>query len=123
MRRLPLIALTAMLALSLGSDCFRPVSPCTPPNVPDPAVVVTLTNSATLQLIPGADVHLFDGVLTYDMEEVAPAVYGGANGVPGTFSLIVNAEGFQPVTVDNIVVTGAPCDVKTVELQIEMHPT
>ena len=121
--RKPAFVLTALLALSLGSGCFPPpVSPCSLPIIPDPAVVVTLTNSATLQLIPGADVHLFDGVLTFDMEEIAPAVYGGANGVPGTFTLIIEAEGFQPLTVENIVVTGEPCDVMTVELQIEMTP-
>ena len=75
-----------------------------------------------MQLIPGADARLFDGVLTHDMEEIAPAVYAGANGVPGTFTLIIEAEDFQPVTVENIVVEGEPCEVMTVELQIQMDP-
>ena len=120
--RKPTLVLTALLALSPGSSCFPPVSPCSLPVDPAPAVVVSLSSSATLQAIPGADVHLFDGVVTYEMEEIAPAVYGGANGVPGTFTLIIEAEGFQAVTVENIVVVGEPCDVMTVELQIEMTP-
>jgi hypothetical protein len=121
--RYPLpIALTALGICSLGITCPAPLSPCQLPVLPDPAVVVSLFSSATLQAIPGADLTLTDGVLDYEMDEIAPAVYGGAHGVPGTFSLIVNAEGFQPVTVENIVVTGEPCDVVTVELQIEMNP-
>lgn len=112
----------ALLAPALAATCDRLVTPCSLPVLPAPAVVVSLSSSASLQAIPGADAHLFDGVLTYDMEEIAPAVYGGANGVPGTFTLIIEAEGFQPVTVENIVVTGEPCDVMTVELQIEMNP-
>jgi hypothetical protein len=122
MRNRSLFALTAVLMSSLASTCNRLDSPCSLPVVPDPGVVVTLSNSATLQLIPGADLTLFDGVLTHEMEEIAPAVYGGANGIPGNFTLTVEADDFQTVTVEDIVVTGEPCDVMTVELQIELNP-
>ncbi|HKQ47222.1 MAG TPA: hypothetical protein VJZ71_04025 [Phycisphaerae bacterium] len=117
-----LITLSALAICSLGITCPPPLSPCQLPVLPDPAVVVSLTSSATLQAIPGADLTLTDGVLDYEMDEIAPAVYGGAYGVPGTFTLIVEAEDFQSITVENIVVEGEPCDVMTVELQFELDP-
>lgn len=110
-----LLTMTALASTCDNAACLLPV-------VPPPAVVATVTQTGSGQLISGATLTLTDGVSTFPMNEEATGVYTSANGSPGTFTLTAQASGFQTVTMNNIVVTGQPCNVTTVPVQIQMDP-
>jgi hypothetical protein len=49
--------------------------------------------------------------------------YSGAIERRGTYSLVVEAPGFLPETIDSVVVTENVCHVNTEELTVELQPS
>ena len=87
-------------------------------------VNVSLTDAQTGQSISGATLTLISSTSTEIMEESPnqSGVYLGAGEKPGTYTLNVQAAGYQEVSQDNIVVTSDPCHVIPVNLDISMNP-
>ena len=52
--------------------------------------------------------------------EVQPGVYVGAGERAGTYTLTVEAEGFEPVTIEDIVVEADECHVIGVSREVTL---
>jgi len=87
-------------------------------------VNVTLTDAQTGQAVTGAELRLISGTGTELMTEFpAPSgVYVGAGEQPGTYSLNVQADGYQQYNQSDIVVEADECHVIPVSLQIQLNP-
>ena len=85
-------------------------------------VNVAVTDATTGDPIDGATLTLTEGDYVEVMEELASGSHIGAGERSGTYSLVAEAEGFETVTMDRIVVAADECHVISVSLAIEMDP-
>ena len=73
-------------------------------------VNVTVTDEAE-EPVSGAVLTLADGEFSETMEEVAEGEYAGAGERAGTYTLVVEADGFEPATIEGIIVDADECHV------------
>ena len=117
--RLPL----SMFIVSAAGCCWIPDGViCTLEFAYGIAVTVTDENGGP---ITGATLTLTDNGYTETMVELAdpqPGVYLGAGERAGTYTLTVEAEGFEPATLENIFVDEDVCHVIPVERTVSLTP-
>ena len=85
-------------------------------------VNATVTNAQTGAAIGNATLTLKDGDYTEVMQAFPSGGYAGAGERPGTYTLTVEANGFETKTIENIVVTSDPCHVIQVTVQVALEP-
>ncbi|MHC4090564.1 MAG: carboxypeptidase-like regulatory domain-containing protein [Planctomycetota bacterium] len=73
-------------------------------------VNVTVTDQAD-EPVTGAVLTLTDGAYSETMEELAEGEYAGAGERAGTYTLVVGADGFEPATIEGIIVDADECHV------------
>lgn len=73
-------------------------------------VNVTVTDEAD-EPVPGAALTLTDGDYSETMEELAEGEYAGAGERAGTYTLVVEADGFETATIEGIIVDADECHV------------
>lgn len=61
--------------------------------------------------VSGATLTLTEGDYSEVMEELRPGEYAGAGERRGTYTLAVEADGFEPVTIEDIVIDADACHV------------
>ncbi len=83
-------------------------------------VNVTVTDSATHQPIEGATLTLTDGDHSEVMDELSGGSYAGAGERAGTYVLTIDAEGFDSMLIENIVVEADLCHVVPVALDLTL---
>ena len=86
-------------------------------------VTVDLTDAVTGTTIAGATLTLTDDDYTETMEDHGEGYYSGAGERPGTYTLTIQATGYETQTHTDLVVQDAPCHVIPVELNITLTPT
>ncbi len=122
-RLIPIAALFAIVGSQLGGCVINGLdlgAPCT--NLYAYGVNVTLTNAVTGAPIDNATLTLTEGDYTETMQLVPTGDYVGAGERAGTYTLTASAPGFQPQTINNIVVTADRCHVRGVHLNIALQP-
>ena len=85
-------------------------------------VNVAVTDSATGAPIEGATLTLTDGDHSETMEELQAGSYAGAGERAGTYVLTIDAEGFDSMRIENIVVEADICHVVPVALDLALTP-
>lgn len=86
-------------------------------------VSATVRNARTGEPIAGATLVLADGAYRETMMPIGPpGSYAGAGERPGTYTLTVTAQGFQPAPPRSIVVTGDECHVRGQAVAIDLTP-
>lgn len=85
-------------------------------------VNVMVTDSTSGDPIAGGTLTLTEGDYVELMEELATGYHIGVGERSGTYSLVAEADGFETVTMDRIVVAADVCHVIPVSLAIEMDP-
>ena len=73
--------------------------------------------------ISDATVVITGGVLPETLTEFQDGNYSGAGERRGTYTLTVTAIGFEPVTIEDIVITGDVCHVTPVSRDITLVAT
>lgn len=87
-------------------------------------LTVELTDEETGEPIEGATLSLLEGERFIEtMEPFPTGNYVGAGERAGTYTLIVEAEGYEEVIIEDIFVDEDECHVIPVRLHIEMTPT
>ena len=107
--------------LLLTAACGEASDGVTRPNCGDvgvPAMTVIALDALTRQPITAlAVVVAHDGAYADTASAVGqPPLYGMAYNRPGTYSVTVNAPGYQPWRIDNVIVTRGDCNVMRVPL-------
>ncbi len=120
MRLLFPVLMTAVLPFATCTRNSDDGQPCT--DLYAYGVSVQLTNADTGQPIENATLTLQDGDYTEVMQLIPTGDYVGAGERAGTYTLTVTAPGFQPQTINNIVVTADRCHVRGVHLNIALQP-
>lgn len=72
--------------------------------------------------VSGATLTLTDGDYTEVMEEFEPGTYVGAGERAGTYSLTVEAEGFESTIIEGIAVDEDECHVIGVTREVTLTP-
>ena len=72
--------------------------------------------------ISGATLTLTEGDFSETMIELRAGEYVGAGERAGTYTLTIEAEDFEPVTIDDIVVDADECHVIPVMLEVSLTP-
>lgn len=72
--------------------------------------------------VTGATLTLTDGDYTETMDEISDGEYVGAGERAGTYSLTVEAAGFESVTIDDIEVNADECHVLPESREVELTP-
>lgn len=72
--------------------------------------------------ISDATVIITEGQFNETLTEVQDGFYPGAEERQGTYTLTIQATGFEPVIIENIVVTGDECHVTPVGRDITLQP-
>jgi hypothetical protein len=85
-------------------------------------VSATVTNASTGASLSDATLTLTEGSYTEVMQLVPTGDYVGAGERAGTYTLTATAPGFQPQTIDDIVVTADRCHVHGVHLEVALQP-
>lgn len=86
-------------------------------------VSVTVRNARTGEAIAGATLVLVDGSYRETMMPIGPpGSYAGAGERPGTYTLTVSAQGFQPAPPRTLVVTGDACHVRGQAVAVDLTP-
>ena len=121
MQRYIVISLTTtvLFIINSGAACFTWPS-CTANIVP--GIEIILTDAQTGRDILGATLILAEGVYAETLQEMNLGHYSGADERPGTYTLSVQAAGYEDVIQENIVITADICHVITVSLEIQMNP-
>jgi hypothetical protein len=86
-------------------------------------VSVTVTDAESNEPVTDATLTLTDGEYTEVMEHFGSGQYGGAGERPGTYTLRVDAEGYESKTTEQLVVTAGICHVNPVVLDISLPPS
>ena len=86
-------------------------------------VNVELTDATNGTPIEGATITLVDGDYMETMEDLGMGSYAGAGERAGTYTLLAEADGFDDVMMEDIVVTADVCHVTPVSLSIAMSPS
>lgn len=118
MLKLAGVALMLSLAPYLQCSGLDGGQPCTA--IFAYGVNAEVTNAQSGAAISGATLTLRDGTYIEVMQSVTAGDYFGAGERKGTYTLTVSATGFQPVTVENIVVQSDPCHVIPVTVKVPM---
>ena len=85
-------------------------------------VNATVTNADTGGVIEGVTLTLTEGDYTETMMELSPGNYAGAGERAGTYTLTVEAEGFETQTIEDIVVDADECHVIPVSETVGLTP-
>ena len=110
-----------LLALPLAGCLLElPGQPCT--DLYAYGVSVSATNAATGAALENATLTLTDGAYTEALQAFPTGDYVGAGERPGTYTLTATAAGFQPQTIENIVVTADRCHVHGVHVDVALQP-
>ncbi len=72
--------------------------------------------------IDGATVTLIDGAYNEVMEELQPGQYVGAGERGGNYTMIIDAEGFESLTITNIVIDEDECHVIPESFDVTLTP-
>ena len=113
-----LLAVLLMPGLPFGECLMDEQVACTQQFVY--GVNVTVTDSATHQPIEGATLTLTDGNYTEVMENGSGGSYAGAGERAGTYVLTIDAEGYDSMRIENIVVESDICHVVPVALDLAL---
>ncbi len=70
--------------------------------------------------VGGATATLTEGTYTEQMDELGTGSFAGAGERTGTYTLTVEAEGFETVTIENIVVLDGGCHVVAVSREVTL---
>jgi len=84
-------------------------------------VTLTLTDAAG-DPVTGATATLTSGTFSEIMQELSPGVYSGAGERAGTYTMLIEANGFASQTVADIVVDENECHVIPVMRQVTLAP-
>ena len=85
-------------------------------------VNVSVTDEAD-EPVTGAVLTLTDGDYSKTMQELAEGGYVGAGERAGTYTLIVEADGFEPATIEGIIVDADECHVIPQARAITLSPS
>lgn len=72
--------------------------------------------------VTGATVVITEGQDEETLVVVQDGFYTGAGERQGTYTLTIEATGFEPVTINNIVITGDECHVTPVGRDVTLQP-
>ncbi len=118
MRILRVLTVVAVLCVGLGGcDVVNDDPVCT--DIFAYGVNVTLTD-ADGQPVLRATVTLAEGTYVETMEELSDGNYAGAGERAGTYTLTIEAEGFEPVTIEGIFVDADECHVIPVSREVTL---
>ncbi len=84
-------------------------------------VNVTVTDDAD-EPVTEAVLTLTDGEYSETMEELAEGEYAGAGERAGTYTLVIEADGFEPATIEGIIVDEDECHVIPEARAITLSP-
>ncbi|MHC4443678.1 MAG: carboxypeptidase-like regulatory domain-containing protein [Planctomycetota bacterium] len=123
MRKAYFIILLAPICLAANCITGQPLD-CMLPTV-SARVVVTLTDTQTSLPIEGATLTLTEGDYTEQMVSTGNGQYAGSYNSPGTYTLTVQANGYQDLTQDNIAASQSTttCFPEPAQYNIAMTPT
>lgn len=107
----------ALLALT-GCDEILGDTVCT--TSAEPALVVTVVEDASDQLVTGALVWVEDGEFV-DTLESHDGVAAGVHERPGTYGIHVEADGFAAWSREDVTVRDGECHVRTRELTARLE--
>ena len=80
---------------------------------------MTLTDAGE-QPVSGATITLAEGEYVETMVEMSDGSYAGAGERAGTYTLTIEAEGFEPVTIEDIFVDADECHVIPVSREVTL---
>ena len=86
-------------------------------------VNATVTHADTGEVIEGATLTLTEGEYSETMQELSPGNYAGAGERAGSYTLTVEADGFDTQTIEDIVIDADECHVIPVAENIALTPT
>ena len=113
-----------MVALALPAGCPIDGVPCT--QLYAYGLTVRLSDAATGEPIAGATLVLSDGSYVETMQELSadfdPGAYVGAGERPGTYTLTVQADGYQSTVIEDIGILADICHVIGRALDVELSP-
>lgn len=98
-----------------GCEFLQPA--CTPSVEPGVTVLLTDEQGAAIE---GATLTLTSGAFTEVMRESGDGRYTGADERPGTYGLMIEADGFAPRSVEGIQVGAGQCHVVTANLEFTL---
>jgi len=87
--------------------------------------VIGLTVTVTDDMgnpVSGATLTLTEGSYTETMAEFQTGQFAGAAERAGTYTLTIEANGFDPVTLNNILITEDECHVIMVNREVTLTP-
>ncbi len=114
------IALSSFMLMIAGCDLNLPGgNVCTEIFIYGLTVYLTDQNGDP---VTGATVVITEGQYEETLEVVQDGFYTGAGERQGTYTLTIVAMGFEPVTINNIVITGDECHVTPVGRDITLQP-
>ena len=73
--------------------------------------------------VSGAALTLTEGDDSEILEELQPGVYVGAGERAGTYTLTVEADGFEGATIENLVVDADVCHVIPINREVTLVPS
>jgi len=123
MNKLTALLASGVMLLLVGCPSFPDGVICT--DIFVYGLNATLTDSEG-NPVTGATLTLSQGDFTETMMEwdaaTSPGVYVGAGERAGTYTLSIEGDGFDPATVNDIVVTADECHVIPVNLTVPLPP-
>lgn len=119
--------LLAILLLASSAGCDRLLDWLLP--LPGQACTLEFRYGMNLALsdpdgdpVAGATVTLTDGSYEEEMMELEDGQYVGAGERGGTYTMVIEAAGFQPRTIENIVVDEDECHVIPESFDVTLSP-
>ena len=115
-------AIFVMLAAVPFTQCLGPKDGQVCTEVYVYGVTVNVTDAQTGAAIEGATLTLHDGNYVEVMQPFPSGGYVGAGERPGTYTLTVEAAGYQTVVIDSIIIQSDPCHVIPVTKSVTLQP-